>query len=65
MTKDKLIERIEEQSYRLNGVIGRLLGVAATNSTAKEAMEIATDVGFELDNIMNDIICDGIEEDNG
>ena len=65
MTKKQLIKELERFSQCLNGLIGRLTVASCHDFAAyKEIHEMAITLGFEVDNLVNELMEDGVAADD-
>ena len=56
MNTQKLIDELDRVSQVLNGIGGRLIVGSFRDDVIKEAHEMTITLGFELDNLINELM---------
>ena len=56
MNTQKLIDELDRVSQVLNGIGGRLIVGSFRDDAIKEAHEMTITLGFELDNLINELM---------
>ena len=56
MNKQKLIDELDRITQVLNGIGGRLIVGSFRDDTIKEAHEMTITLGFEIDNLINELM---------
>lgn len=55
MSKEKLTDELSRISEVLNGITGRLIVASTRDMAVKEAHEMCITLGFEIDNLINEL----------
>lgn len=56
MKNEKLIDELDRVSQVLNGIGGRLIVASFHDNAVKEAHEMTITLGFEIDNLINELM---------
>ena len=60
MTKKQLIKELDRISQCLSGITGRLIVASFRDPAVKEAHEVSISLGCEIDNLINELMEDGV-----
>ena len=64
MTKKQLIKELDKISKCLNGIGGRLVAASLNGTAVRDAHEMTITLGFEVDNLVNELMEDGVAADD-
>jgi len=64
MTKKQLIKELDKISKCLNGIGGRLIVASFRDPTVKEAHEMTIRLGIKVDDLINELMEDGVAADD-
>ena len=60
MNRENMIEELNRITHVLNGICGRLIVAYISYPEVKEAHEMIITLGFEIDNLINDLMEENI-----